>query len=69
MTGEQKSISARVLMAFVTIILLGSCGGTEPVPEPETSDLYEPTLESLQQHEIPEWYDNAKLGIFIHWGL
>jgi alpha-L-fucosidase len=30
---------------------------------------YEPTLESLDTHPLPEWYAGAKLGIFIHWGL
>ncbi len=30
---------------------------------------YCPTLESVSTHEIPTWFDNAKLGIFIHWGL
>ncbi|HEY1424986.1 MAG TPA: alpha-L-fucosidase [Candidatus Acidoferrum sp.] len=30
---------------------------------------YEPTIESLDKHPLPEWYDDAKLGIFIHWGL
>lgn len=30
---------------------------------------YEATLESLNQHPLPQWYDDAKLGIFIHWGL
>jgi alpha-L-fucosidase len=30
---------------------------------------YDPNLESLRQHPVPEWYNNAKLGIFIHWGL
>jgi alpha-L-fucosidase len=30
---------------------------------------YEPILESLKQHEVPAWYHDAKLGIFIHWGL
>ncbi len=30
---------------------------------------YQPNLESLKQHPLPEWYHNAKLGIFIHWGL
>jgi alpha-L-fucosidase len=30
---------------------------------------YQPTLESLDQHPLPEWYAGAKLGIFIHWGL
>ena len=29
---------------------------------------YEPTWESLSQYEIPEWYIDAKFGIFIHWG-
>jgi len=27
------------------------------------------TDESLNQHKVPEWYEDAKLGIFIHWGL
>jgi alpha-L-fucosidase len=27
------------------------------------------TLEDLKARPRPEWYDNAKLGIFIHWGV
>ena len=30
---------------------------------------YQPTLESVSTHPLPAWFDNAKLGIFIHWGL
>lgn len=30
---------------------------------------FSPDWESLKQHKIPAWYDDAKLGIFIHWGL
>lgn len=30
---------------------------------------YEPTWESLDRRPIPEWYDEAKFGIFMHWGL
>jgi alpha-L-fucosidase len=30
---------------------------------------YEPTFESVRQHRVPDWYHDAKLGIFIHWGL
>ncbi|BAY18195.1 hypothetical protein NIES21_40390 [Anabaenopsis circularis NIES-21] len=29
---------------------------------------YEPTTESLSKHEVPDWFKDAKLGIFIHWG-
>ncbi|MFZ0250995.1 MAG: alpha-L-fucosidase [Acidimicrobiales bacterium] len=31
--------------------------------------MYEGTWESLRTHRVPDWYDDAKLGIFIHWGL
>ena len=30
---------------------------------------FEATLESVRAHQLPDWYSNAKLGIFIHWGL
>lgn len=30
---------------------------------------YEPTWESLTRHPVPAWFQDAKLGIFIHWGL
>jgi alpha-L-fucosidase len=30
---------------------------------------FEPTWESLDSRPIPEWFQDAKFGIFIHWGL
>lgn len=30
---------------------------------------YKDTWESLQQYPVPKWYQNAKFGIFIHWGV
>jgi alpha-L-fucosidase len=35
--------------------------------EPETPD-YEPTFESLSKHPTPNWFEEAKFGIFMHWG-
>ncbi|WP_276256664.1 alpha-L-fucosidase [Halomontanus rarus] len=29
---------------------------------------YEPTWESIDEHPVPDWFHDAKLGIFIHWG-
>ncbi len=29
---------------------------------------YAPTRASVRRHEVPAWYDDAKFGIFIHWG-
>jgi alpha-L-fucosidase len=30
---------------------------------------FQPNLESLNAHRVPQWYDDAKFGIFVHWGL
>ena len=30
---------------------------------------YQPTWESLDSRPIPYWYDEAKFGILMHWGL
>lgn len=31
--------------------------------------MYEGTWESVRTHRAPVWFDDAKLGIFVHWGL
>jgi alpha-L-fucosidase len=31
--------------------------------------LYQPTWNSLRQHHTPEWFRDAKFGIYTHWGL
>ena len=30
---------------------------------------FRPDWASLQSHKTPQWYADAKFGIFIHWGL
>ncbi len=30
---------------------------------------FEPTKTSLRKHKVPDWFQDAKFGIFIHWGL
>lgn len=30
---------------------------------------YQPTWESLSNYQCPDWFRDAKFGIFIHWGL
>jgi len=30
---------------------------------------FKPTWDSLKQYKVPEWYMDAKFGIFIHWGV
>ncbi len=30
---------------------------------------FEANWESLKKYEIPEWFRDAKFGIFVHWGV
>lgn len=30
---------------------------------------YAPTRDSLRSHPVPSWYEDAKLGIFVHWSV
>lgn len=30
---------------------------------------YQPNWESLDSRPLPQWYDDAKIGIFLHWGV
>lgn len=34
-----------------------------------TAVTFEPNVESLRQYECPEWFRDAKLGIYVHWGV
>ncbi|MHC4544459.1 MAG: alpha-L-fucosidase [Planctomycetota bacterium] len=36
---------------------------------PAMGKKYEPSWESLVNYEAPEWYEDAKLGFWVHWGV
>jgi alpha-L-fucosidase len=44
-------------------------GKSAKIAGPVETTKYVATSESLRKHPLPEWYEDAKLGIFIHWGL
>ena len=54
----------RLLPVFLTLVFLFA----SPTRSQQTL-AYQPTIESLNRHPLPDWYSGAKLGIFIHWGL
>lgn len=31
--------------------------------------IYTPNYKSLRKHEVPDWFHDAKFGIFVHWSL
>ncbi len=52
---------AKIFLFAVCLGFAGLLGGAEK--------RYEPNWSSLDTRAIPGWYDEAKFGIFIHWGV
>lgn len=40
-----------------------------PLSSPSAAGPYTANWSSLDTRPIPEWYDDAKFGLFIHWGV
>ena len=54
-------------MLAATILFFGAAARCQSPSNPPAK--YEADWASLKQHPVPEWYDDAKFGIFIHWGI
>lgn len=39
------------------------------LPAPTSMNRYEPNWESIDSRAVPTWFEDAKFGIFIHWGV
>ncbi len=57
------------LKASSAVLASGSLSVQAQFPPQGPPSRYEPKWEVLKRHPLPAWYSNAKLGIFIHWGL
>jgi alpha-L-fucosidase len=58
-----------VVQGTVTASLSGGVGDSEQTALTLGVPTYAATVASLSAHQSPDWYDGAKFGIFIHWGL
>ena len=56
------------LAPVVIMIALFAANGMSQFPNTPPKK-YEPNWMILKRHPVPEWFQDAKLGIFIHWGL
>jgi alpha-L-fucosidase len=70
-------ISRFTLLSVVWLALAGLTEAAEPavakavaaIDEVAEAGPFQPTWKSLEEYEIPQWYKDAKFGIFIHWGV
>ena len=55
--------------AFTTSLLGATAVGPLSKAFAAATPKFAPDWKSIGAHRVPDWYQNAKLGIFIHWGL
>ena len=60
--GKGSAMFSRITHKTVLLIIM-------PLVVSCTSVKFEPNAESLKQYECPEWFRDAKLGIYVHWGV
>lgn len=77
---SERRTFLRLLLSWILLAVSGCrslrdkfSGSDSANPTPSTTDRSrttredEPTWESLAEHDVPAWYEDAKLGIFVHW--
>jgi alpha-L-fucosidase len=67
--GSCQMLVAPVRRGLVGILSIGAFLLAVLSVRAQAPSHYEPTIESLDKHPLPRWYADAKLGIFVHWGL
>ena len=50
------------------VLLAGSCACAEEPKLPIADGPFKPSWESLKQYRCPDWFRDAKFGIWAHWG-
>lgn len=63
--GLRRALPLRLpLLPLLPLLLLSLAPGAAP-----RAPRFDPTWESLDARPLPVWFDRAKFGIFIHWGV
>ena len=53
-------------MLFIFVALIMGCESNNQIVD--NNSKYKPNWESLKQYETPDWFRDAKFGIYCHWG-
>jgi alpha-L-fucosidase len=56
-------------MRFTIRLIACFLYGAFAVTKVSAQEFYKPTWESLDNHKIPQWYEDAKIGLSMHWGI
>ena len=69
-----RKVSRRKFIESIPLACAAAAGGALKAPWTAFAATpfpgrFQPTYESLSTYQIPEWFKDAKLGIFMHWGV
>jgi alpha-L-fucosidase len=64
-----RKTQAAPFKGAVVALLFGIALASSGANLPEGEGPYQATTESLRKHKAPQWFEDAKFGIFIHWGV
>jgi alpha-L-fucosidase len=62
------NIKMNLFLPAVLVAVSGCQSGDPSSEKGKTTVKFEPTWESLTNYEVPEWFRDAKFGIYTHWG-
>ena len=69
MISKNQFLSLSVLWLIMTSCVSKENKKVDELATTDTVKVYEPNWESIKKHyKDPEWFNNQKFGIFIHWG-
>ena len=57
------------MFRILVILSLAVVGATRSDAAEPVAKRYEATWESIDSRPTPQWWSDAKFGIFIHWGV
>lgn len=63
-----KGMAATLPSLWLSRVMGNNLGGEQYLSEPIADGPFKPIWESLENYKTPEWYRNAKFGMWAHWG-
>ncbi|WP_319956155.1 alpha-L-fucosidase [Micromonospora yasonensis] len=65
---DHMRFGVRLRAGLAALCVLPLLGAATPTSAAQGASDYEPTWQSLSQHAAPDWFNDDKFGVFIHWG-
>uniref|UniRef100_A0A8C2SGX8 Alpha-L-fucosidase n=1 Tax=Capra hircus TaxID=9925 RepID=A0A8C2SGX8_CAPHI len=69
---RSRVVGAGLLLLLQLVLVLGAVrppGCTDPRRCTDPARRYTPDWPSLDSRPLPAWFDEAKFGVFVHWGV